>query len=85
MRNDTSVERVPSTPAGAVVVRPHSESSIIRAERLWAGEEFELAPVDQATASPAAESSIIRAERAWADDEFDAVPTADVCLMRSPC
>ena len=85
VRNVTSTEHVPSTPAGAVVVHPHGESSIIRAERAWAGEEFELAPVDHATPSRAAESSIIRAERAWAGDEFDTVPTADVCLMHSPC
>jgi hypothetical protein len=48
----SSVERIPQKPtvvridATSVAPRPPVESAIIRAERSWAGDEFDLPPVE---------------------------------------
>jgi hypothetical protein len=90
-RHDTPADRLPQQPAAArsdgasVAIRPTVQSSIIRAERLSAPDDFELVRVDRAVARPSVESSIIRAERLWASDEFELAPVEDVCPMQRPC
>jgi hypothetical protein len=90
-RHDTSVERLPREPANvrgdgaSTPARPTAESSIIRAERLSAPDQFELSTVDRAIARPSVASSIIRAERSWAGDEFQLAPVEDVCATQHPC
>jgi hypothetical protein len=84
-RDDTTVERVPMTPATGVDARPAVEPTNVGAGSVRVGDQFDGTPIDRGAARTASESPIIRAERAWAGSEFDRVPTTDVCLIQIPC